>query len=146
VIGCRQLMQSSGGSVSVPSATLTLSDCASRRISLRTFPFYGPTMFGRLTPPVMHDSGSPTTSCCEYTCPGLLQLREALGRALAADGSSQLRSAIPEGAELLDEIACVAGNTGRLSTVADHAGAVPITKPEMTAAAVVLKIFIATPL
>jgi len=94
----------------------------------------------------MHDSGSPTTSCCEYTCPGLLQLREALGRALAADGSSQLRSTILEGAELFDEITCAVANTDRLSTVPDHAGAVPITKPEITAAAVVLKIFIATPL
>src|SRR6266851_3274113 len=99
-------------------------------------------MFGKLTPCVMHDSGSPTTSCCEYTCPGLLQSREALGRALAADGSSQLRSATREGAELIDEIACAVGNTGRLSTVADHAGAVPITKLEITTAAAVLKIFI----
>ena len=70
-------------------------------------------------------------------CPGLLQSREALGRALAADGSSQLRWAIAEGAELLDEIACAVGNTGRLSTVPDHAGAAPITKLEITAAAVV---------
>jgi hypothetical protein len=42
----------------------------------------------------------------------------------------------------LDEIACVAGNTGRLSTVADHAGAVPITKLEITTAAAVLKLTI----
>jgi hypothetical protein len=51
--------------------------------------------------------------------------------------------AIPEGAELIDEIACAVGNTGRLSTVPDHAGAVPINKLEITAAAAVLKIFIA---
>jgi hypothetical protein len=88
----------------------------------------------------MHDSGSPTTSCCEYTS---LQLRDALGRALAADGSSQLRTATPEGAKLLVEVACVVANTGRLSTVPDHAGAVPITRLENTAIAVVLKIFVA---
>jgi hypothetical protein len=46
------------------------------------------------------------------------------------------------GAELFDEIACAVANTGRLSTVADHTGAAPITKLEITAAAVVLKIFI----
>jgi hypothetical protein len=113
------VIQSSGGSVSDPSATLTLSG-----LSVCTLLSYGPTEFGRLTPCVMHDSGSPTTSCCEYTS---LQLRDALGRALAGDGSSQLRSATPEGAKLLDEVACVVGNTGRLSTVPDHAGAVPIT-------------------
>jgi hypothetical protein len=44
------------------------------------------------------------------------------------------------------EITCAVANTDRLSTVPDHAGAVPITKLEITAAAVVLKIFIATPL
>jgi hypothetical protein len=103
-------------------------------------------MFGRFTPCVMHDSGSPITSCCEYTCPGLLQSREALGRALAADGSSQLRSETSEEAELLDEITCEEANADRLSTVPDHAGAVPTTKLEITAATVVLKIFIATPL
>ena len=142
MIGCRQLMQSSGGSVCAPSATLTLSDSASRRISLRTLLFYGPTAFGRLTPCVMQDSGSPTTSCCEYTCPGRPQSPEGLGRALAADGSNQLRWAIAEGAEPVDEIACAEGNTGRLSTVADHAGAVPITKLEITTAAAVLKLTI----
>ncbi len=102
--------------------------------------FYGlaTAMFGRLTPCVMHDSGSPTTSCCEYTCPGL-QLSETLGRALATDGSSQLRSETPEGARRLDEITCAVANTDRLSTVPDHAGAVPIIKLEITAATVVLK-------
>ena len=74
---------------------------------------YGPTVFGRLTPCVMHDSGSPTTSCCEYTS---LQLRDALGRALVADGLSQLRSATPEGAKLLDEVTCVVANAGTTAT------------------------------
>jgi len=140
VIGCQRCRVAED-----PSAVPPLLSSFGQRLTAfqSAHSFYGPTMFGKLTPCVMHDSGSPTTSCCEYTCPGLLQSPEGLGRALAADGSSQLRLAIPEGAELLDEIACAAGNTGRLSTVADHAGAVPITKVEITAAAAVLKIFIA---
>jgi len=72
----------------------------------------------------------------------------AFGRALAPDGSSQLRSATAEGANSFDVTTSTAAVTDWAPVVPAHAGieALPITKLEITAAALIFRIFMIAPL
>jgi hypothetical protein len=93
---------------------------------------------------LMHDSGSPTTSCCENMLPGL-QLVD-WERLFAAEGISQLCSAFGAGpGSLADTTSAFIDPEPLIAARAESEAAETITKPEMIATEAVFTMLIVAP-